>query len=188
MDGSVNDGRGQIKRLLDSFGKPTWIGCFDCDDLFADANLAWTTPWLPAFARPFVGHRLWSRRNLLDGVRYSQRNIRKLYEAGVPIVAATDAPSPWPWAIFNFHGPTTLREIELLGDAGLPPMAAIAAATRVPAEMLGIADEVGTVEVGKRGDLVIVRDDPLADLRALRTVRWTVRDGVAATPEEWMAR
>jgi imidazolonepropionase-like amidohydrolase len=52
--------------------------------------------------------------------------------------------------------------------------------------MLGLDQELGTVEVGKRADLVIVRDDPLADLRALRTIRWTVRDGVARSPEDWM--
>ena len=98
----------------------------------------------------------------------------------------TDAPSPWPAAIYHFHGPQTLREIVLLGEAGLTPMAAIMAATRVPAEMVGLAGEIGTVAVGKRADLIVVRDDPLADLNALRTIAWTVRDGVAHTPEEWM--
>jgi imidazolonepropionase-like amidohydrolase len=41
--------------------------------------------------------------------------------------------------------------------------------------------------VGKRADLVVVAGDPLADMRALRTLRWTVRDGVARTPAEWLA-
>jgi imidazolonepropionase-like amidohydrolase len=67
-------------------------------------------------------------------------------------------------------------------------MAALVAATRAPAEMLGLGAELGTVEVGMRADLVVVRDDPLRDLRALRTIRWTARDGVARTPREWMGR
>lgn len=75
----------------------------------------------------------------------------------------------------------------LLLAAGLSPAEALAAATRIPARMLGLEREIGTVEVGKRADLVIVRGDPLADLRALRAVRWTVRDGVARTPAQWMA-
>ena len=54
--------------------------------------------------------------------------------------------------------------------------------------MLGLGAELGTVEAGKRADLVVVRDDPLRDLRALRTIRWTIRDGVARTPDEWMGR
>jgi imidazolonepropionase-like amidohydrolase len=53
--------------------------------------------------------------------------------------------------------------------------------------MLGIDAEIGTVEVGKRAHLLVVAGNPLADLRALRAVRWTVRDGVARTPEEWMS-
>jgi len=73
-----------------------------------------------------------------------------------------------------------------VGQAGLLPMAAIMAATRVPAEMLGLDNEIGTVEVGKRADLVIVHDDPLSDLGALRTVAWTIKDGTVHTPEEWM--
>ncbi|MGH7785343.1 MAG: hypothetical protein ACRERC_00660 [Candidatus Binatia bacterium] len=52
--------------------------------------------------------------------------------------------------------------------------------------MLGRQAEIGTVEVGKRADLLIVDGDPLTDLRALRRVRWTVRDGIAKTPAEWM--
>jgi imidazolonepropionase-like amidohydrolase len=54
--------------------------------------------------------------------------------------------------------------------------------------MLGLTSEIGTVEPGKRADLMIVRDDPLRDLRALRSVQWTVKNGVAHTPAEWMAR
>ena len=85
-----------------------------------------------------------------------------------------------------FHGPTSLREIELLGLAGLSPMEAIQAATSVPATMLGLSDDIGTVEVGKQADLLIVRDDPLGDLRALRTIQWTVKGGVAKSPKEWL--
>ena len=53
--------------------------------------------------------------------------------------------------------------------------------------MLGMDAELGTVEVGRRADLVIVRGDPLQNLGALRTIRWTVPHGVARTPEEWMS-
>ena len=65
-------------------------------------------------------------------------------------------------------------------------MEAIQAATSVPATMLGLSDDIGTVEVGKQADLLIVRDDPLGDLRALRTIQWTVKGGVAKSPKEWL--
>ena len=160
----------------------------DADRIFAVNALGLFVPWLPESLRPIVGGHLWTPERVRDGLRYSQRNVRRLYDAGVPIVVGSDAPSLWPFAPYHFHGPATLREIELLGDAGVPPMAAIVAATRVPAEMLGLGAELGTVEVGKRADLVVLRDDPLRDLRAFRTIRWTIRDGVARTSEEWMGR
>jgi imidazolonepropionase-like amidohydrolase len=52
--------------------------------------------------------------------------------------------------------------------------------------MLGLSEEIGTVEVGKQADLVIVRGDPLQDLSALRHVEWTIKGGVARSPKEWM--
>jgi imidazolonepropionase-like amidohydrolase len=157
------------------------------DRYFSVAVLGFAVPWLPNGLRAAVARYLWTAETLGDGLAYSQRNVQRLWKAGVPIVVGSDAPSPWDMAVHHFHGPATLREIELLGRAGLPPVDAIAAATRTAAAMLGLDAELGTVEAGKRADLVIVRDDPLVDLRALRTIRWTVRDGVARTPAEWMA-
>ena len=112
-------------------------------------------------------------------------NVRHLHEAGVPIVAGSDSGN-WPVILYEFHGPTSIRELELLGEAGLTPEEVIIAATRTPARMLGLADEIGTVEIGKRADLIVTRDDPLEDLRALRRLRWSIRGGAARTPEEWM--
>jgi len=119
-------------------------------------------------------------------VRIGQRNLLREHRAGVPIVVATDTPSPWPDAIYHFHGPQVAREIELLGEAGLSPIEAITAATSTPAKMLRLDAEIGTLTVGKRADLVLVAGDASRDLRVLRDVRWTIRDGVAHTPEEWM--
>jgi imidazolonepropionase-like amidohydrolase len=153
---------------------------------FYVSMLGFAVPWTFEFARPWLAQRLWSPENLREGLRYSQRNVRRLHLVGVPIVAATDAPSLWPFAIYHFHGPQTAREVELLGEAGLAPIEAIVAATRTPSRMLGLEDEIGTVEVGKSADLLIVGGDPLQDLGALRRVRWVVRAGTARTPEQWM--
>ncbi|MGH7820629.1 MAG: amidohydrolase family protein, partial [Candidatus Binatia bacterium] len=125
----------------------------EAERFFAVAILGQAVPWLPESALPWVARHLWDAENLREGLAYSQRNILRLHRAGVPIVAATDAPSTWPEAIYHFHGPQTPREVELLVDAGLSPMEAIVAATRNPARMLGLEDEIGTVEVGKRADL-----------------------------------
>jgi imidazolonepropionase-like amidohydrolase len=61
-------------------------------------------------------------------------------------------------------------------------MAAIQAATSVPARVMGLIDDVGTVEVGKRADLVIVAGDPLADIHAIRDISLVVAHGEVHEP------
>jgi imidazolonepropionase-like amidohydrolase len=92
---------------------------------------------------------VWNERTILDAVRRSQEMIRQLHDAGVPIVVGTDTPGT-PYFHYNFHGPTILREIELVAAAGLSPEETLAAATRIPAQMVGLGAELGTVERGKR--------------------------------------
>ena len=156
------------------------------DRFFVVSTLGWAMPWLPEFLRVWIGKLIWSRENLDEGMRYSQRNLKRLFDAGVPLVAATDVPSPWDGSSTFFHGPAMLRELELLVEAGIPPLAALVSATRTPAEMLGIENDVGTLRPGMRADLMIVEGDPIEDIRALRQIRWTVRDGELRTPEGWM--
>ena len=81
-----------------------------------------------------------------------------------------------------------MREIELLGEAGLSPKEVIKAGTVNPAKMTGIDREIGTIEVGKCADLIVLKDNPLNDLKAFRTIQWTIKDGVAKTPKEWMGQ
>ena len=80
-----------------------------------------------------------------------------------------------------------LREIELVAAAGLSP-AEVLAATRIPAELVGLGDELGSVEIGKKADMVVLGGDPLENLGALRSIRWTIMNGVAGSPEGWMRR
>ncbi|WP_028811878.1 metal-dependent hydrolase family protein [Streptomyces flavidovirens] len=79
------------------------------------------------------------------------------------------------------HG-TNLREPAYLVDCGMTPMGAIRAGTSEAAELLGLAHEIGTLEAGKRADVVVARCDPLADITALgepANIRLVMKDGVA---------
>lgn len=155
------------------------------EHFLARAQIGMAEPLVPGFLHSVVARFMLTEASMAQRLASSQQAVRRLWAAGVPIVAGSDSGN-WPIDPYHFHGPTTLRELELIGTAGVPPADALASATRIPARMLDLADEIGTVEVGKRADLVIVRDDPLRDLGALRTVLWTIKDGVAHTPEEWM--
>jgi len=101
-------------------------------------------------------------------LRSSLALIKAMHDAGVPIVAGTD---------YGLPGFSLLRELELYVQAGLSPIDAIRAATAVPAEATNMSAEVGTVETGKRADLLVLDADPLADIHNIRTSRWVVADG-----------
>ena len=77
--------------------------------------------------------------------------VGALHRAGIPIVAGTDQAVPG----YSLH-----REIELYVQAGFTPMEAIQAATIVRARAMGLEKESGTVEKGKRGDLILVNGNP----------------------------
>ena len=151
----------------------------------ADAiNIGFVFPWLPNIGRRMLAWYLTDEEGLRHVLDVNLRAARTLHDRGVPVVIGSDAGN---FVLSQFHGTSTLRELELLAGTGIPPADVIAAATRVPARMLRLEDQVGTVEVGKRGDLVVVRDDPLRDVGTIRrTIAWTVKSGVARTPAEWM--
>jgi imidazolonepropionase-like amidohydrolase len=151
------------------------------------AQIRMSSPGMPAFLQDALAWWFLAESRVAERLRSCQHAARRFADARVPIVVGSDSGN-WPIVPYQFHGPTTLREIELLGQAGFTPMDAIESATRVPAAMLGLDREIGTIAIGKHADLVIVRDDPLQDLRALRTVQWTIKDGVAHSPSQWMSR
>jgi imidazolonepropionase-like amidohydrolase len=97
-------------------------------------------------------------------MRIFLEEIGRLQAAGVRLAAGSDAGSG-----FTFHG-NLHTEIELLSQGGLTPLEAIRSATQESARLLRVLEDQGTVEVGKRADLLLVRGDPLKDLRVLRTV------------------
>jgi enamidase len=99
-------------------------------------------------------------------------NVRRLHAAGVEITAGTDAPlGNQPF------GESLHRELELLVEAGLSPLEAIQAATSRPARLLKRGGEIGTIEAGKRADVLAVAGDPLRAIGDLRNVRLVMQDG-----------
>jgi len=102
-------------------------------------------------------------------------DVRRFLDAGGTIVLSTDAPGA--------ASPVgTWRELERMVAAGMTAMEAIIASTRDASVVVGLGDQVGTLEVGKRADILVLGGDPLANVAALGDVCLVVKDGVVATP------
>ncbi len=116
----------------------------------------------------------------------TKSTLLELHHAGVPLVLGSDAGN-WPVFPFFFHGPTTWREIALLEATGLTPRETLDAATIQAARMLGVDDELGSIEVGKRADVLLLDRDPMEGLaKAIPSLHTVIADGTARTKEEWM--
>ncbi|MDE2851431.1 MAG: CIA30 family protein [Acidobacteriota bacterium] len=99
-------------------------------------------------------------------------DVGALHAAGVPILAGSDAPNPG-----TTHGASVHRELELLVRAGLTPVEALRAATTAPVDAFGLEDR-GRVAAGLKADLLLVRGDATADVRATRDVAAIWKDGI----------
>ncbi|HEU5040834.1 MAG TPA: amidohydrolase family protein [Gemmatimonadales bacterium] len=93
-------------------------------------------------------------------IEVRRRLIKALHDAGAGLLLGSDAPQVW-----NVPGFSTHRELESLVAAGLTPWQALETGTRNVARYFGTEKETGTIEAGKRADLVLLDADPLADIR-----------------------
>jgi imidazolonepropionase-like amidohydrolase len=106
-------------------------------------------------------------------------NMQQALSAGIPIVMGSDT---------GFFGVllavASPLELELMVEGGLQPRDAIAAATINAARMIGKEKELGSVEAGKMADLLILDENPLDDIRAIRRIHRVVKGGVVYDPAE----
>lgn len=109
----------------------------------------------------------------------SLRLLRQAQQAGVAVVAGTDKGVP---------GFSVQREIELYVQGGMTPLEAIQAATIVPARVMRLEKDTGSIEAGKRADLLILTADPLARIENIRTGAAVVANGrMYSTDALWRA-
>ena len=93
-------------------------------------------------------------------IEFNKKLVKALIEVGVPIVVGTDAMSTGVVPGFSLHD-----ELALLVEAGMSPEQVLISATRLPAQWLGIANDVGTVEEGKYADLILLDENPIDDIK-----------------------
>ena len=106
--------------------------------------------------------------------------------------------------IYKLYGFDYIRELELLQEAGFHPLEVIRAATLMGAEALGMADQIGSVEPGKLADLIVLEENPLANMKVLYGtgairldednnpirvggVKYTIKDGIIFDAKQLLA-
>jgi imidazolonepropionase-like amidohydrolase len=101
-------------------------------------------------------------------IQIAKDNVRRLHEAGIPILTGTDVPT---------HGLSIHRDLELLVQAGLEPIDALTGATSAAADAFRLADR-GRIAPGLRADLLLLNGDPTADIKATRKIQRIWKAGV----------
>jgi len=146
-------------------------------DLFLRSGAILSDPNLQLFFDEEMGYELrhfgeptpsWWRKKVSDCREQTRRVMRLALSAGVPIALGSD-PN---------HGELWREAVHFVEQLGAPNLDAIAAVTWIGAKASGVANAVGTLEAGKWGDLIAVEGDPLQDIRALRNVRFVVKEGI----------
>src|SRR6202022_4585592 len=112
--------------------------------------------------------------NMKNHLAALRQNLRVLHRAGVPIALGTDM-----WA---FPGLGVSIEMNLYVKCGISPLEAILAATQTAARSLGIEGDRGTLEPGKRADFLILNADPIADVKNIRRILATYKNGKKVGP------
>jgi imidazolonepropionase-like amidohydrolase len=135
--------------------------------------------WLvPTLTAGDTTREIANNEKVADAVRAKMRELgrpeldafRRAADAGVRVAMGTDCPvAP--------HG-TNLRELQLMAENGFTPVQALSAATSSAAALMGLQDELGTLEPGKRADVVVVDGDPFAFATLKERVEQVWKDGV----------
>jgi imidazolonepropionase-like amidohydrolase len=110
-------------------------------------------------------------RKNLETTEAQRQGFTRAHKAGVDIVFGTDA-------LVIPHG-LNARQFLIMVERGMTPMEAIQSATSVAARHMGRGDQVGRIAPGLQGDVIAVRGDPLADVRALSDVAVVIKGGLA---------
>jgi imidazolonepropionase-like amidohydrolase len=122
--------------------------------------------------RPGAGATPESAKLMAAGFGKMQRLTRRVAREGARVVVGGHTEVP-----FAGRGEAPWRELELLVDSGFTPLEAIAAATSTAAGFLHRERELGALRAGFRADLIVLRDNPAADISAVRTVERVMSDG-----------
>ncbi len=101
--------------------------------------------------------------------------LEKAWKAGIPITIGTDAGTP-----YNPHWGTYMEFVLFVEDMGFDPMETLISGTIRAARICGVEDQTGSITPGKAADFIVLRDDPLVNIRTLGSVEQVYKNGKLA--------
>ncbi len=121
-----------------------------------------------------LGNKLKQRQANVDSTfaDWSLFLTGRMHERGIPIAAGTDTPIGLSVPGYSLHS-----ELEMLVKAGLSPLEALRSATLRPAEYFSLQNELGSIDVGKKADMVLLDKNPLDDIRNTKTIAAVISKG-----------
>jgi tetratricopeptide (TPR) repeat protein len=156
----------------------------DLDDFLKNPALRYLPPWAleayePASNRFKNGTSPEQAIRMRAALTFQRQLVKALFDAGVPLMVGTDAPDVGPMAGFGIH-----EELQELVNDGMTPYQVLRAATVVPSQYFRKSAEFGTIEVGKRADLVLLDQNPLTNIANTRGVSGVMLRGRWISKEE----
>lgn len=133
------------------------------------ANKQHVTPTLQAFLYASQAFGLPAAEESL-ALNNTSKNAKRVYDAGVPILAGTDLTTHTTYPVDIPFGSSLHKELELLVQAGLPELEVLKAATSRPAQVYNLTDR-GVIAPGKRADLLLIRGNPLLNISKTREIQ-----------------
>ena len=107
----------------------------------------------------------------------AKASVAAMHRSGVPILAGTDCHEEAASYVDVKHGVSMHQELQLLVEAGLSPVEALRAATILPAQSFDLHDR-GAITPRKKADIVLLRENPINDIRATRSIARVWRNGL----------
>jgi len=156
----------------------------DLDAFLKNSSLRYLPPWAmeeyePANNRFRNGTSAEQAEKMRAALAFLRKLVKALFDAGIPLMVGTDAPDVGPMAGFGIH-----EELQELVNDGMTPFQVLQAATVVPARYFRKSGEFGTIEEGKRADLVLLAQNPLTNIANTRTISGVMLRGHWMSKEE----
>jgi imidazolonepropionase-like amidohydrolase len=167
-----------VSRAVSLSGDSAARAIFGPAAVAADERRAYASPWLLGWWRMQVDERIADTSSaraaaVEESYRSSASDVRRMQDAGVALLAGTDAGSVLVYPGFSLH-----EELQLLVEDGrLTPREALMSATAAPARFAGMESTLGTIATGKIADIVLLDADPLANIRNTRRIYAVIQAG-----------